>query len=178
MFMRIRATRIWIFMSLALMVFNFNLTQAQEAITIRGLDDFAACSPDQLEMLFAQGNATSIPTGKVKALALVNPGKPQARIASRASRVVFSGKIIADDASQATNVFFGVPMVRGVFQIAPSVRDGRPAIILDYTGTSLLYRNARDEIREISPGLFLGFVIDIRDPSAKARRWFAFEPAR
>ena len=69
-------------------------------------------------------------------------------------------------------------MVRGVFQIAPSVRDGRPAIILDYTGTSLLYRNARDEIREISPGLFLGFVIDIRDPSAKARRWFAFEPAR
>jgi hypothetical protein len=178
MILRNRSTRFWGIMSLVYLVFSFNVSMAQEAVVIRTLDDFAACSPDQLEMLFAQGNATAIPTGKVRAIPLVNPGKPQARVASRAGRVVFSGKIIADDASQATNVFFGIPMVRGVFRVGPSVRDGRPAIILDYTGTSILYRNARDEIREISPGLFLGYVMDVRDSSSRARRWFAFEPAR
>ncbi|MFM7129572.1 MAG: hypothetical protein ACKO0V_09475 [bacterium] len=146
----------------------------QNAMVIRGMDDLAACSPGQLEELFRQGYVTGIPTGRVKAMALVNPGSPQARVASRASRLVFSGKVIADDASEARNIFFGMKMIKGVFRVEPSVRDGQPAIILDYSGTSLVYRNFRDEIRELAPGLYLGYMMDVRDSSV-VRRWFAFE---
>lgn len=156
-------------------VFGLGEVKAQNAIVIRGMDDLADCSPAQLEQLFRQGYVTGIPTGKMKAMPLMNPGKPQARIASRAGRLVFSGKVIADDASEAKNIFFGVQMIKGVFRIEPSVRDAQPAIILDYSGTSLVYRNFRDEIREISPGLYLGYMMDVRDSSATARRWFAFE---
>ena len=36
--------------------------------------------------------------------------------------------------------------------------DGDPCIVLDYSKTSLVARQIRDEIREIAPGVFLGFV--------------------
>ena len=42
--------------------------------------------------------------------------------------------------------------------IAPSWFDGQPAIILDYSKTSLIAHKVRDEIREVSPGTFLGIV--------------------
>ncbi len=35
---------------------------------------------------------------------------------------------------------------------------GKPAIILDYSKTSLVAHSVRDEIREVSPGTFLGIV--------------------
>jgi hypothetical protein len=36
--------------------------------------------------------------------------------------------------------------------------DGDPCIVLDYSKTSLVARQIRDEIREIAPGVFLGLV--------------------
>ena len=36
-----------------------------------------------------------------------------------------------------------------------SWRDGGPAVIVDYS-PSRLFRNVRDEMREVSPGLYLG----------------------
>jgi hypothetical protein len=42
--------------------------------------------------------------------------------------------------------------------IAPSWFDQKPAVILDYSKSSLVAQKVRDEIREVSPGLFLGIV--------------------
>jgi hypothetical protein len=36
--------------------------------------------------------------------------------------------------------------------------DGREAIVLDYSVSSLPFRAIRDEIREVAPGLYLGVV--------------------
>ena len=38
--------------------------------------------------------------------------------------------------------------------------DGRPSLILDYQNSSLVYRNVRDEIRQVGPGLYLGAMFD------------------
>jgi hypothetical protein len=78
----------------------------------------------------------------------------------------------------AINFFFGIPSVRANTRIEPSLRDGRPAIVLDYSQSSFVYRNVRDEIREISPGIFLGYVDDTRTSEPTARRWFGLESAR
>jgi hypothetical protein len=49
-------------------------------------------------------------------------------------------------------------LVKARIYIAPSWFDQQPAIILDYSRTSLIAHKVRDEIREVSPGTFLGIV--------------------
>ena len=39
-----------------------------------------------------------------------------------------------------------------------SLFDGKPAIVLDYTKTSLVAEHIRDEIRQIAPNTYLGRV--------------------
>lgn len=148
---------------------------AQEPVVIRGADDLAAFSPAQLDAIFAAGYVTGVPVGPLRGLPLVNPGSPNAAIASRGGRAVWSGKRIDAESLVAVNRFFGLPMIKANVRIEPSLRDGAPAIVLDYSGSSWLYRNVRDEIREISPGLYLGYVDDVRTSEPSARRWFALE---
>lgn len=151
---------------------------AQETVLIRSADDLARCRPEQLDALFASGYVTSIPTGPLRGLPLVNPGSANAGIASRGGRAVWSGKRIDADSLVAVNRFFGLPMIQANVRIESSLRDGAPAIVLDYSERSLLYRNVRDEIREIQPGLYLGYVDDVRTSEPTARRWFALEQVR
>jgi hypothetical protein len=66
-------------------------------------------------------------------------------------------------------------MIQGEVGYGPSVRDGRPSIILDYARTSRIYRPFRDEIREISPGLYLGLMYDRDDLQRGPVQYFAFE---
>lgn len=149
--------------------------ESADSIVIRSAEDLADCRPDQLELLFSQGYVSGIPTGNVRGIPLVNPGTPQARTASRVGRLVWSGKNVDANGAVATNVFFGVPSVKARISIEPSRRDSQPVIVLDYTSNAVIYRNKRDEIREISPGLFLGYVYDVRSPVVVPDRWFAFE---
>ena len=49
-------------------------------------------------------------------------------------------------------------MVRGQLYEGPSWLDGRPSLVLDYSQTSRIYADNRDEIRQVAPGLFLGLM--------------------
>lgn len=158
-----------------LSIFSGLSLRAADSVVIRTVQDLAMCTPAQLEALFGQGYVSSIPSGKVWGLPLVNPGTPQAQAASRVGRLVWSGKRIEAGETVATNIFFGVPSVKAQILIEPSRRDGEPVIVLDYTRNPVVYRNKRDEIREISPGIFLGYMYDIRSSNAEILRWFAFE---
>ena len=51
-----------------------------------------------------------------------------------------------------------VHLIKARVYIAPSWFDGLPAIILDYSKTSLLAQWIRDEIRLIAPNIYLGKV--------------------
>jgi hypothetical protein len=53
---------------------------------------------------------------------------------------------------------FGIAAVAGTFRPAASWLDGKPAICMDYSRTSFIARDIRDEIREIEPGVFMGKV--------------------
>ena len=46
--------------------------------------------------------------------------------------------------------------------------DGQPATILDYSETSHLYANYRDEIRQVGPGLFLGAMYSRTTPGRRS----------
>ena len=134
-------------------------------------------SPCALEQLYAQGILAPIPAGKIRGQALLNPGTKLAVPTSRGSRLVWQGKIFNADGQTAVNRFFGVRMIKANVSNAESWRDGRPALILDYSQTSLLYAPYRDEIRQIAPGLFLGLMFDRTTCPPKLKMYFALECA-
>ena len=53
---------------------------------------------------------------------------------------------------------FGFHCVIGKFYRGDSWLDRKKSIIIDYSKTSLIARNIRDELREVQPGVFLGKV--------------------
>jgi hypothetical protein len=53
----------------------------------------------------------------------------------------------------------GSHSVRAKVYLGESRLDGRPAIVIDYSTTSLVARWVRDEIRLVSPGLYLGVAL-------------------
>jgi hypothetical protein len=131
--------------------------------------------PAELERLYAGGAMAPIPPGKVRGQALIYPGTCLGPTKSRASRLAWQGKIIRPDGQGAVNRFFGVRMIKADVYVAESWRDGRPALILDYSRTSRLYAPYRDEIRQIAPGLYLGLMFDRRDAPASLKMYFALE---
>ena len=115
--------------------------------------------------------------GRVRGRALY-PDGPLAVPRSRAARLVWQGKIFQGSQGMAVNKFFGVRAVKARVYQAESWRDGNPALILDYSETSLIYRPYRDEIREVAPGLYLGLMYARTQPQPRLKMYFALEAVR
>jgi hypothetical protein len=139
------------------------------------LDGLIRMSPAELDALYRQGTAVAIPPGRVRGTALLAPGTWRARAMSRGARVFWQGKIIEPDQATAVNRFFGIRMIRGQLFQGPSWLDGAPSLILDYSQTSRVYADNRDEIRQVAPGLFLGLMYDRTTSPPRLSMYFALE---
>ena len=91
------------------------------------------------------------------------------------TRAVWQGKIFDPTGSSAVNRFFGLPIVRAQVYQDQSWLDGAPALVLDYSRTSRVYAQNRDEIRQVAPGLFLGLMYARTLPQPSLRMYFALE---
>ncbi len=70
---------------------------------------------------------------------------------------------------------FGVKRVQAKVGYGDSWLDGRPAIIMDYSETSTVWRGVRDELRQVGPGLYLGLMYESQCPCPKFKMFFALE---
>jgi hypothetical protein len=138
-------------------------------------DRLVRVGPADLEALYRASAPGAAPRGRVRGIPIVAPGSRFGPAASRAGRVVWQGKVFDPAGASAVNRFFGVRAVRGRVSYGPSWLDGRPSLVLDYQGTSLVYGRYRDEIREVAPGLYLGVMYARTQPSPTFTRYFAFE---
>jgi hypothetical protein len=141
---------------------------------VRTVDDLVALSPAQLDALYAQAGPGGVPVGPVRGRVIAAPGQPWAEHASNGAKFIWQGKVFCPMDGSATNRFFFKQVVRGMVSYAPSWRDGRPSLIIDYTQTSHVYRNVRDEIREVAPGVYLGLMFDVQ-PEPRFTQYFAFQ---
>ena len=116
--------------------------------------------PEELDAIYRGGTAPSTLSGKVRGTAIPSPGSCFGPARSKATKVVWQGKVFDPCCGTATNKFFGLPAVKANVYAGESWMDGKPALILDYSQTSLVYRNMRDEIREVAPGLYLGLMYE------------------
>jgi hypothetical protein len=123
--------------------------------------DLLGMSQPQLDALFREAPVGPTPNGRGDGTAIVAPGTPVEGIAARFARwLVWQGKVVDAPRGELRNRIgpFGMLAIKATVYKEPSWFDGREAIILDYSRTSLVAHRIRDEIREVAPGLYLGQV--------------------
>jgi hypothetical protein len=117
--------------------------------------DLVRMSQAELEALYLAAPAAPIPSGYLPGRAIKSPGSRLTVANSRATHLVWQGKIFRDDGTMINRVFFGGRAIPAHVYHAESLIDGQPSLILDYSG-SRLWPDVRDEVREVAPGLYLG----------------------
>ena len=126
------------------------------------LNDLCAMSQTELDDAFRKRSRwatfpTATPAGRSS-----SPRAPRSRDRCRGSPAGSPGRAKSSIGSRGYLLNkvgpFGLHLVKAKVYVAPSWFDGQPAIILDYSKTSLIAHRVRDEIREVSPGLYLGIV--------------------
>jgi hypothetical protein len=73
------------------------------------------------------------------------------------------------------NQWRGVRAIRARVYEGESWLDGKPATYLDYHGTSRVWDDVHDEIREVCPGVWLGVMYHRDCPCPKFGTFFALE---
>jgi shikimate 5-dehydrogenase len=116
---------------------------------------------DALGELFGAGTAGAIPDGRGRGTVLLGTGGRAARFAAALCyALAWRGKVVNARQGRLRNILtpLGIQAIEAAIYKQDSWYDGKTCIVLDYSKTSLLARMIRDEIREISPGVFLGLV--------------------
>ena len=124
-------------------------------------DDFLERTAVELDALFQDTPAGPIPRGRGKGTIVALPGTPLARPLDRVlGRLVWHGKVFHPSTHDLQNVIlpFGLRAIRAQVYAGDSWLDDRPCVVLDYSRTSKVAGWIRDEIREVSPGVYLGIV--------------------
>ena len=120
-----------------------------------------AMSQPQLDDLFRNSPAGDIPNGPARGTAIIAPGTSYSdNIAEIINHFGWQGKVFDAQKGTLKNriLSFGLEAIIAKIYKGPSWLDGKECIVLDYSDTSLLAARVRDEIRLISPKLYLGKV--------------------
>jgi hypothetical protein len=125
------------------------------------VDQLLTMSQEQLDALFTASPAGEIPNGEAEGTAIVAPGTTYSpTIARFISNFAWQGKVFDTEKGVLRNKILplGLNAIIAKVYKGESWLDGKECIVLDYADTSLLAQWIRDEIREISPGVYLGKV--------------------
>jgi hypothetical protein len=137
-------------------------------------------SQAELDDAFRGSPMGEIPDGDALGTAIVAPGTElEGPILWFARWLAWQGKVFDRTRGELVNKVgpLGLHLIKARVYIAPSWFDQQPAIILDYSKTSLVAHKVRDEIREVGPATYLGivfygglktinFVLQFRNPDA------------
>jgi hypothetical protein len=129
-------------------------------------EEFLKLTSDQLDTIFRSASAGPIPKGQGEGTAIIAPGSAVSDTIARFIHVFsWKGKVFEPDAvdpQRATLknrlLLLGTKAIIAQVYKSASWLDGKECIVLDYSHTSIVAQWIRDEIREVSPGVYLGVV--------------------
>jgi hypothetical protein len=123
--------------------------------------DLLKMSQSELDELYTNSAIGEIPDGDSKGTAIVGADTPLKKPISALIKFMFwKGKVFYRDRGFLLNkVFlFGSKLIKAqVYQGESWLDTGKEAIILDYSKSSFVAQKIRDEIRQVAPGLYLGY---------------------
>lgn len=113
----------------------------------------------ELDALFGRLEAGAIPDGPTKGTAIIGGGRPWSDdVAEFINLFAWQGKVFDAKRGVLRNRIlpFGLNAILATVYKDPSWMDQKECIAIDYSETSLVAQWVRDEIRMISPQLYLG----------------------
>jgi hypothetical protein len=128
---------------------------------------------DELDELFARGQVITQPVGLALGRVVYKADSRLPHLRARLASVVWKGKDFCADGS-FINQWLCFQAISSHVTIGPSWYDGQPCVILEYPPGTAVFGNARDEIREIAPGVLLGRFYE-RCPCPKLQGYFVLE---
>lgn len=112
---------------------------------------------EQLDDLYLDAEPGKMPDGASNGTAVFFPGEGALNYKTQMlAALVWQGKVFDRDKDILLNRVFGFKAIKAKIYYGESLMDGGESIIIDYSKTSILARKIRDEIREVSPNLYLG----------------------
>jgi hypothetical protein len=131
------------------------------SLPIKDPKKFLKLSAVELDEIFTNSPAGSIPEGEGVGTAIIAPGTPISdEIAKLVHFFTWKGKVFDPVKGELRNKILPLghrAIIAKVYK-DKSWFDKKECIVLDYSKTSLIAKWIRDEIREVSPGVYLGIV--------------------
>jgi hypothetical protein len=138
------------------------------------LDGLAQLGWPELEALYREAEPAEIAPGYACGRAIYRPDAPLTGLRTRVTASLWKGKVFCED-STLVNQWLGFRAIRARVYLGDSCLDGKPALIMDYSGTSRVWADVRDEVRQVAPGLFLGIMYLRRPCEPQRKMFFALE---
>jgi hypothetical protein len=150
------------------------LAAAPDPAPVCSLGQLVRMSRCDLEGLYRGAAPGPVPYGAHKGRAIFSPGTRRTVPAACLTGLLWQGKEIRPD-DVMLNRMLGLRVVPARVSYGESWLDGGPAIVLDYSDTSRLFPDVRDEMREVAPGLYLGLTYRRGCPEPKLLTFFALD---
>ena len=125
------------------------------------VEELLELSQVDLYQLFRRSSPGEIPVGRGRGTPIFLPGTfATSPAAGVFGTVAWRGKVFRPESGDLKNLIspLGIPLFRARVYREDSWFDGQECIVLDYSQTSFAVGWVRDEIREVSTGLYLGLV--------------------
>lgn len=101
-------------------------------------------------------NAMTIPEGPTVGCVVGWTSSPFNPILTTLMNQLWAGKTFDGKTKTLKNNVLGFEIVQADVYVGKSLFDGQDTIVIDYSKEKFPYNRVRDEIREVTPGLYLG----------------------
>ncbi len=125
--------------------------------------------PQSLEEAFRSTEVGTTPVGVTRGTVLSADGAFP-RLKAAVQGTIWKGKVFNGDGTFTNRWLGGIRAGTVATTEDASWADGRPVLSATYSPTALVFRYTRDELREVSPGVWLGHSYDTRTGATK--NWF------
>ncbi|HEY7159060.1 MAG TPA: hypothetical protein VH575_34270 [Gemmataceae bacterium] len=130
----------------------------------------------ELENLYRQASPGAIPAGYARGRAIYCPGAFLTPARDRMTQTLWHGKhFCPDDGTLVNQWCLGTRAVRARVCYGESWLDGKPSIVMDYRGMAHVWKDVRDEIREVAPGVYLGLMYRCKAGQPRMKMFFALD---
>jgi len=128
-----------------------------------------------LEALYRSAGAGSAPLGSFAGRASPEPGTAKGLRQSKRIGWLWKGKEFPGNGTMINRLALGAKAVKADMYYGSSFLDGGPTIVLDYANTSKSFKDVRDEMREVAPGLYLGLTYVRKCPEPKLAQYYVVQ---
>jgi hypothetical protein len=135
----------------------------------------AEMSWSELEEIYRRALPGPIPEGYLRGHAIYCPCSKHAELRSNVTKSLWHGKHFDACSSTLVNQWSGLKAIKARVAYGTSWLDGKQSIIMDYSATSHIWKDVRDEAREAAPGVYLGMMYRRKGCDAEFKLYFTLE---